>query len=494
MRSKRELLRRSPTFEHFEAVNVDAIAAHARIRRVVAQEVIIEEGAPADHLYLLVKGAVQLSFQPPADGPSEPASSKPRISIEVVRAPGRLVGWSAMVEPARYRATATAMEPSRLMVLDRDFLEEYCAAHPAFGVAFMRRILSVLGNRLRAARIRLVAARFDEEVLAIQALLDQSAETLPVTSPLHKLPHYLRNRLTVVDAFHVLEVMQDQGEESERAVANLCLEIIVTVRKEMRLYQDLQRVYENVAGAPPSDSPTAVRRRCCVDFANLFSRMDYAIRGEEHLPACPGYIVVMNHLKNHPDNTLPNEFQLTLDTHFVSSMILFRKHGEAPVRVIRKSRPNEFRHQAYYDRLGYLYVFRGHVDTDEGRGDPVEQRKAFLDSGRDLLLSGTTLVICPEGTSIATEDSPTTFRSGAFRLAAYVRPEPLIVPIAVANFDKKITKTRLAAIIFPAFRLSDRIGDPLEDGRLHDFLHSYQEAFRGYVEQAIALARSGHPQ
>jgi hypothetical protein len=46
----------------------------------------------------------------------------------------------------------------------------------------------------------------------------------------------------------------------------------------------------------------------------------------------------MNHLDNHPDNLLPNNFPLTLDTHFVASMILFERYGAAPIRVIRKSR------------------------------------------------------------------------------------------------------------------------------------------------------------
>jgi hypothetical protein len=53
----------------------------------------------------------------------------------------------------------------------------------------------------------------------------------------------------------------------------------------------------------------------------------------------------MNHLANHPDNTLPNDFQLTLDTHFLSCMLLRKKYGEPPIRVVRKSKPDEHGHQ-----------------------------------------------------------------------------------------------------------------------------------------------------
>ena len=253
-----------------------------------------------------------------------------------------------MVEPYCYRATAVADEPSELLAIDRRLLDDYCLTHPEFGVQVMQRLLLVLGSRLRAARIRLVARRYEDEVVAVEALLDQVAERLPVTSPLHKLPYYLRNRLTLGDAFRVLDVVQERGEDSERGVARLCLEILGSVRKEMQLYRDLQRVYEHVAGAPRSAAPVDVRRTCCLDFINLFTSLNTVVRGQEHLPDHPGFIVVMNHVRNHPENTLPNDFQLTLDTHFVSSMILFRKYGEAPVRVIRKAGPDEFRHQAYY--------------------------------------------------------------------------------------------------------------------------------------------------
>ncbi len=466
----------SPLFEDLDPIHLDAIAAHGRIQSFPAQQTVITEGAVADVLQLLVTGRVQLSFRQCGEDVVVSSGGARQVPVQSVGEPGHAIGWSSMVEPYRYRVSGVTVEPSELLLIDRRVLDDYCTTNPEFGVAFMRRVLVLLGNRIRTERIRLVAGRYEDEVIAIHAALDQSAEILPVTSPLHKLPHYVRNRLTLGDAFHVLDVVLERGEESERGVARLCLAILSAVREETQLYQDIQRVYQHVAEAPSSADPREVRRRCCLDFIDLFGRLDAIVRGEEHLPDRPGFIVVMNHLKPPPppDNTLPNEFQLTLDTHFVSSVILFRKYGEASIRVVRKARQDEFRHKAYYDRLGYLYVYRGHFDTDEVSNDPDVRRHAFLDAARDVLRSGSNLVICPEGTSTATERSPTTFRSGAFRLAAYVGPEPFILPIAVANFDKRITRTKVAAIVFPAFRLSDLLGEPLRQDRLHAFLESYR--------------------
>ena len=216
------------------------------------------------------------------------------------------------------------------------------------------------------------------------------------------------------------------------------------------------------------------------------------------MPDGAGHIVIMNHLKNHPDNTLPNEFQLTLDTHFVAAVILYRKYGATPLRVIRKSRPDEFAHQQYYDRLGYIYVYRGHVDEweEEPHRGEHERRRAFLEAATNVLVSWTNLVMCPEGSSTSTEESPLPFRPGAFRLAAHVEPEPLIVPIAVANFDKKITRTRVAAVVHEPFRISDVLTKPFHRRALHDFLASYRRTFRTYVDEArrLAVGENGRPE
>jgi hypothetical protein len=90
-----------------------------------------------------------------------------------------------------------------------------------------------------------------------------------------------------------------------------------------------------------------------------------------------------------------------------------------------------------------------------------------------------------------TEKSPLRFRPGAFRLAAHVRPEPLLVPIAVANFDKKLTRTVTAAVVHEPFRLSDVLADPSDERSLLAFInHQLCPRFRGWVRVAAALAGS----
>jgi 1-acyl-sn-glycerol-3-phosphate acyltransferase len=226
-------------------------------------------------------------------------------------------------------------------------------------------------------------------------------------------------------------------------------------------------------------------------FRQLFADTRHRIAGWEHLPERPGHIVIMNHLRNHPDNLLPNNFTLTLDTHFVASMILFERYGQAPIRVIRKSRPDEYGHQRFYDRLGYVYTYSGHVDAgvEDSSSSPEARRRFFLDAAGSCLRVGSNVVICPEGANAATEESPLRFRPGAFRLAAHVRPEPLLVPIAVANFDKKLTRTTTAAVVQEPFRLSDFVADPVDEPALLEFINQQLgPRFRGWVREAAELA------
>src|SRR6266498_1138272 len=450
-----ELLAGSPFFEGFDPQDLAELAGHARMIAFQAAERVFAEAEPATALFLLVSGAVELSFAPQAD------QEGPGLAVQTITHVGHPIGWSSMVEPYAYRATATARAPTRLLALDREVLERQAKANPRFGVALMRAILGVVGDQLS------------------------------VTSPLHKLPYYLQHRLTIADAFHTLDLLRLHGDQAERGLAALCLDILERVHQELQIYQQLQQIYEAVAGAPATMSPEEVRRRSMIGFRRLFAGTRHRIVGWERLPERPGHIVIMNHLDNHPDNLLPNNFTLTLDTHFVASMILFERHGEAPIRVIRKSRPDEYGHQRFYDRLGYVYAYSGHVDADDEDpcSSPEARRRFFLDAAGSCLRMGKNVIVCPEGACATTEESPRRFRPGAFRLAAHVHPEPLLVPIAVANFDKKLTRTTTAAVVQEPFKLSDAVADPTDEGAVLAFInHQLCPRFRGWVREAAALA------
>jgi CRP-like cAMP-binding protein/1-acyl-sn-glycerol-3-phosphate acyltransferase len=478
-----DFLAHSTLFEGLESRLLDWLSQQALIRRFAPNDELFRQDGVADYLYLLVDGRVGFSY---CDSAGERC-----VFLRALEGVGDPIGWSALVDPRRYRTSAFALDPTHVVALPSQPLEKLCEQEPDFGLRIMRRVLHAISSRLRFTRVRLVARRYGEEAQAMRTILDQAAESLPVTSPLHKIPHLLENRLTLSDAFHALELTRAHGNPTERNLAGLSLEILQDVHRELELYQGLQRTYEAVANAPADLPPEEIRQRSMEAFTELFSRLSYRIRGEELLPERPGNIVIMNHLENHMDTVLPNEFRLTLDSHFVSSMILYRHYGVAPVRVVRKPEMGWFGYQQYFDRLDYLYVYPGEVDQEDQDQELTRatRNQRFIEQASAHLRAGRNLLIAPEGRCSYTEASPGPFKAGAFRLAATIDPEPLIVPVAVANFDKRLTRTTTAAIVFPPFRLSEQLTGS-GDAALFAFVDQLQVRYRDYISQAIELAQA----
>ena len=493
MQAPLELLQDSAFFDVFEDEDLVALASDARRMTFRKGDCIVKEGEPSECLYILVSGTVELSLLAP-HGPDEMDprldASHETITIHRINEPGALIGWSAMVEPYRCRATATALETTRVVAFERQLVEDHCRQRPRFGIIFIRRILWALGDRLGSSRAQLASRHHSPEADQVRLLLAKRGGRLGVNSPLYKIPVYLESRLTAADAFELLDELAQAANGTERELAMECRRLAKGAEREARVFRQLQRIYDAVAQAPNTSAPEEIRRSCCDEFRRLYALTDYRIEGWENLPPEPGFVVVMNHLSNHPENTLPNEFQLTLDTHFVSAMILYERYGHAPVRVVRQAEPDEEGHRRYFDRLGYITVTSGSATSAarQRRAELERIREQFLQDARAVLASRQNLVICPEGGSTKTESSPMPFRAGAFRVVRNTEPEPLMVPIAVANFDKQIARTRLAAKIFPPLRLSDSVSRTAPDEVLYGFINHLRDRYRGFVQQAAQLA------
>lgn len=474
---RKRLLLCSRLFASIQDRDLDHLAAAARVEHIASGDRPAVEGAEGHGISIVASGRLTLSAR----------SGEREIPIRTLHEPGNTFGWSSVVSPHRCRAGVVADAPSELVVLDRTLLDSLAGRRPQFGLDFGRAIIRLLGDRLTEVRSSLVARRYEEEVVAIRALLDQHAEELSVSSPLLKVPHLLDHRLTVSDAFDVLDRLVLDGDATQKTIAEVCLDLLEHVRAELGFYGELQCIYDGVARSPAGTPAETLRRWSSDGFARLFSRVQHVIRGTEHLPDEPGHIFIVNHLRSHPGNALPNDFHLILDTNFVSSMILEPKYGEAPIRVVRREYPSEFMQKQYYDRLGFIMVgARGTTGYEESsrqnRWDELHALASrHLGAKRNLL-------ICPEGEPTVTEKSPLRFRSGTFRLAAGIDPEPLIVPIAVAHFDKKIVRTVVAAVVHEPFRVSAVVNDPTNELELAAFIGNLRDRFRGWVRQAAALA------
>jgi CRP/FNR family transcriptional regulator, cyclic AMP receptor protein len=99
-------------------------------------------GAPADRIYLIVRGRIKLTL------PMQVRGREQEVLVEE-RGPGQTVGWSALIPPYRFTLTATAPLETEVRALSREALREHFAASPEAGYAVSLNLAAVIGQRLQ---------------------------------------------------------------------------------------------------------------------------------------------------------------------------------------------------------------------------------------------------------------------------------------------------------------------------------------------------------
>jgi CRP-like cAMP-binding protein len=129
------------------------IAAIAR--RVSLQEgtTIVRENTPASALYLLLEGWVDIVVD--GEGRAE------RTELLTTLTQGDIFGWSSIVEPYVYTASAVAATPVSALEFPAADLLALMHADAGLCYAVMNRTCRVIAARLRATRMQLVGLFVD---------------------------------------------------------------------------------------------------------------------------------------------------------------------------------------------------------------------------------------------------------------------------------------------------------------------------------------------
>ncbi|MFH6984708.1 1-acyl-sn-glycerol-3-phosphate acyltransferase [Marinoscillum luteum] len=473
-----KFLRKSAFFEAFDEVPLEFLSQNVERRMYAANEIIYTQDKKSDGLFILGMGKVRFSYH---------SENQANVSFTQITTPGFVLSWASSVFKANI-INAHAVQDTLVYFVPQTSMDRIIKLNPTFSPQYFKRLLWLISHQLQAIRARIIASRLNHEVVAISNLIDQNSARLTLTSPLHKIPHLLDNKLTVTDAIDTLERLKEHGTSLEKTVALSSLDILEGIRKEQQFYKGLVNVYNSVVGAPKDLPAEQVRKISAAAYMKIFDHQEHIIKGQENLPEKSGNIFIYNHLRNHTYNTLPNQFQITLDSHFISSMVLMKKYGDPGLRIVRVGLSKEFAHQEYYQRLGHIDVF-----TEDSGTKPKKLKKQvrqmFYNEAGAHLAKGGNLIISPEGNSYSTEESPGPFKSGAFNLALSMKKEPWIVPVAMANFEKRARNNCFSCLILPPFKVSDYISDPESKTEMKQFLSEYQETYRDYVERALEQSR-----
>ena len=99
-------------------------------------EVIIKEGAAADNFYVLQTGALNVKV------------AGARQTTHVAIRPGEAVGWSSLAGRETYTASVECAEPSKLVKINKDKLDQVLRRYPGAGLLFYKRLAGLVGDRL----------------------------------------------------------------------------------------------------------------------------------------------------------------------------------------------------------------------------------------------------------------------------------------------------------------------------------------------------------
>lgn len=150
-----ELLRRYQLFGTLEPEHINAIAMLTEEVQLESGETLFESGQPADFLYLLVRGCIDLFYV--AVDEINPELRKELFVSEIN--PGEPFGISALIDPWVYQGTVRTTCPSRVLQVESTGLRALCEVDPAIAAVLMRGMAQAALSRLHDTHVLLAAAR-----------------------------------------------------------------------------------------------------------------------------------------------------------------------------------------------------------------------------------------------------------------------------------------------------------------------------------------------
>ena len=132
-----ESFSRIPLFQNLEPAQTALIRTLFENFSCPPETLIFKQGAPAVHLYLLVKGTVQIQYKP-YDGPP--------ITITRLTA-GDVFGWSAVIGSPHYTSSIVSASDVKAIRIRGMDLRKLVNEHPATGQIILDQLARVVSSR-----------------------------------------------------------------------------------------------------------------------------------------------------------------------------------------------------------------------------------------------------------------------------------------------------------------------------------------------------------
>ena len=127
-------------FEGMDTAQRILLSAYFIVCDCTDNEVIFEQDAPAEFLYIVIDGEVAVRFKPD-DGPELVVS---RIKE------GGVFGWSAAFGSGVYTSGAACNQPSKLLRVRGSDLKMLRENHPETGILILQRLAAIVAERMES--------------------------------------------------------------------------------------------------------------------------------------------------------------------------------------------------------------------------------------------------------------------------------------------------------------------------------------------------------
>jgi CRP-like cAMP-binding protein len=149
-----ELLRRYPFFGHLSQAQLAALAMIGEEVNLTHDQVVLEEGKPAQALYFLLEGGIDLYYTVKEDARKKECKEILVCQINV----GEPFGISTLIEPNVLTASVRSNGNSRVLKFAGQALKVAMKADPVLECGLTHEMAKAAIQRLDATRVLLAAA------------------------------------------------------------------------------------------------------------------------------------------------------------------------------------------------------------------------------------------------------------------------------------------------------------------------------------------------
>lgn len=148
------ILKQADIFYELTPTQLELVAALCQERRCKAGDIIFEENAASDELYIIAAGEIDIQVDPAMVGGDEAKGIGP-VTIATLRR-GQSFGEVALVDQGLRSATARCSANStQLIIVPRDKLILLCDTYPQLGYRLMRNLAADLALKIRSTDLRI---------------------------------------------------------------------------------------------------------------------------------------------------------------------------------------------------------------------------------------------------------------------------------------------------------------------------------------------------